>query len=266
MTLGTRRATKPESRMTLGDHFRELRKRLFLAALGIVLGTAAGWLLSDYIFAALQGPIDEIAAEQGREAALNYTDITSAFDLRLKVAFTAGLILSAPVWLYQVWAFLVPGLTRREVKYAFGFIATAIPLFFAGCASGWFILPNVVRLLTSFAPANADALITATNYFDFVLKLIVAIGIGFVLPVFLVVLNFVGVLSGRAILKGWRIAILAIALFAALVTPAADVFSMFLLAIPMTALFFLAAGIGLLHDRRAEKRLARADDELVLSA
>lgn len=256
MALRFRRSKNARERMSLGDHLRELRKRLFITAIAVAAATIAGWFLADYVLAAMQSPIDAIAREQGRDASLNYTDITSAFDLRLKVAFTVGLIVSSPVWLYQVWAFLVPGLTRREVKYAIGFLATAVPLFLAGCASGWLVLPNVVMLLTSFAPSTTDALITATTYFDFVLKLVIAIGIGFVLPVFLVLLNFVGVVSGRSIVKSWRVAVLSIVLFAAFVTPAADIFSMFLLAVPMVVLFFLASLIALLHDRRADRVLS----------
>jgi sec-independent protein translocase protein TatC len=262
MAPQSRRGKDREARMSLGEHLRELRKRLFFTDMGILIGTILGWLLSDYVFVAMQGPIDAIAAEQGRQANLNYTDITSAFDLKLKVAFTVGVIVSSPVWLYQIWSFLVPGLTRAEVKYAVGFIVTAIPLFLTGCAAGWFVLPNVVRLLTGFAPNTTDAFITATNYFDFVLKLVVAIGVGFVLPVFLVVLNFVGVISGRTILKSWRIAVVVIVLFTAIVTPAADIFSMFLLAIPMIILYFVATVISMLHDRRLEKRALNIEVEL----
>jgi len=160
------------------------------------------------------------------------------------------------VWLYQIFAFLVPGLTRKEKRYTFGFFFSAVPLFFSGCATGWFILPHIVELMASFIPAESTSLFDARTYLDFVLKLVIASGIAFVLPVFLVLLNFVGVLSGRAILAGWRWAILAITIFTAIVTPAADVISMFLLAIPMIALYFIAVGIALLHDRRVAKRQA----------
>jgi sec-independent protein translocase protein TatC len=108
--------------------------------------------------------------------------------------------------------------------------------------------------MTSFAPPEDSAFITARAYLDFTIKLMLVVGIAFVLPVFIVLLNFVGVLSAQGILKGWRVAILVIVLFTALATPAADVISMFLLAIPMIALYFAAAGIAAIHDRRAAKR------------
>jgi len=248
--------------MSLGQHLVELRKRLFLAAAGILLGAVAGWMLSDFVWDALREPIYAIINAQQRNAQINYPDITSAFDLKLKISFYVGLIVSSPIWLYQIFAFLVPGLTRTEKAYTFGFFFTAIPLFMAGCAAGWYVLPHVVELMTSFAPSQDSAFINAQNYFDFVLKLVLAIGIAFVLPVFIVLLNFAGVISADSIIKSWRIAILVIVLFTAIATPAADVVSMFLLAVPMVVLYFAAYGIAYLHDRRAAKRARALDEEL----
>jgi sec-independent protein translocase protein TatC len=250
--------------MSLGSHLIELRKRLFIAALAIVLGMVAGYIVSDFVLDALIRPISELAAEQGRDASLNFTDVSSAFDLRIQIAFTVGVVVSSPVWLYQLWAFVMPGLKKKEKRYAIGFVGAAVPLFLAGCAAGWFVLPHMVTLLTGFAPEGTTALLTARSYFDFVLKLVLAIGIAFVLPVFLVLLNFAGVLSAVAILKSWRIAILAITVFTAIATPAADVMSMFLLAIPMVLLYFTAAGIAYLHDRRARRVQQQLDIELAV--
>lgn len=243
-----------EKRMSLGAHLVELRKRLFISAIAIVIGMVAGWLLSDFVWDALRVPIAQIAEEQGREANINYGDITSAFDLKLQIAFFLAVILASPIWLYQVWAFLAPGLTRREKNYGIGFVLSAVPLFLLGAYAGWLILPNIVRLMTSFAPQQDAAFIAARSYLDFTIKLMLVVGIGFVLPVLIVLLNFVGVLTAEAIIKGWRIAVLVIVLFTAIATPAADVLSMFLLAIPMVVLYFAAAGIALIHDRRRAKQ------------
>lgn len=250
--------------MSLGQHLLELRKRLFLAAAGLVVGAVIGWILSEQVWAALREPIYAIIEAQGRTAQLNYPDITSAFDLKLKISFYVGLIISSPVWLYQIFAFLVPGLTRKEKQYTFGFLFTAIPLFLAGCAAGWFVLPNVVGLMTSFAPKEDAALIVAQSYLDFVLKLMIAIGVAFVLPVFIVLLNLAGVISAQSIIKSWRVAILVITLFTAIATPAADVVSMFLLAVPMVVLYFGAYGLAWLHDRRVAKRTLAFEKELGL--
>ncbi len=255
MTAVKDRGKNREKRMSLGAHLIELRKRLFISAIAIVLGMVAGWVLTDlFVWDAIQEPVVRVAEAQGTDTAIVFPTISSAFDLRLQIAFTLGLVISAPVWLYQIFAFLVPGLSTRERKFTFAFFATAIPLFFAGCAAGWFVLPNIVKLMTSFVPGDALSLLTAKEYIDFVLKLVVAIGIAFVVPVFIVLLNFAGVISAAAIIKSWRVAILVIVLFTAIATPSADVISMFMLAIPMIALYFAAWFIASLHDKRVERR------------
>ncbi|MGR2751773.1 twin-arginine translocase subunit TatC [Agromyces arachidis] len=240
--------------MSLGAHLVELRKRLFISGIAILVGAVAGWFLSDFVWDALREPVRQIAEAQARDAEITYPTITGAFDLRLQIAFTLGIVISSPVWLYQVFAFLVPGLTKKEKRFTFGFFFSAVPLFFAGCAAGWFVLPHIVELMTGFVPSEDVSFLDAKIYFDFVLKLVLAIGIAFVVPVFIVLLNFAGVISAASIIKSWRIAILVIVLFTAIATPSADVVSMFLLAVPMIALYFGAWGIAWVHDRRAAKR------------
>lgn len=247
--------------MSLGQHLVELRKRLGWAALAILAASVGGWFLADPVWAALSAPIISVAEEQGREAAISYTTVSEAFDTRLIISITLGIVMASPLWLYQLWAFIVPALHKKERRYAVGFLAAAIPLFLAGCAAGWFILPNIVTLLTSFATDDSQTLLTARVYLDFAAKLVLAIGIGFVLPVVLVMLNFTRVLTGESILKGWRWAILAITAFTAIATPAADVWSMVLLAIPMIGLYFLAAAISVLNDKRVAKREAALNAE-----
>jgi sec-independent protein translocase protein TatC len=238
--------------MSLAEHLRELRKRLVISAIAILVAAVGGFILAPYVIDALRVPINHIAAE--RHATIVYTTVTGAFDLRITIAVTIAIVAASPVWLYQLFAFLVPGLTRRERKYTFGFFFSAVPLFFAGAASGWFVFPRMVQLLTSFSSNQEANYLDARTYYDFVVKLVLAIGVAFVLPVFLVLLNFVGVLSAKAIVGGWRIAILLICVFTAIATPAADVVSMFLLAIPMVLLYFAASLVAWLHDRQATRR------------
>ncbi|MDH6278391.1 sec-independent protein translocase protein TatC [Aurantimicrobium minutum] len=255
------KASRREGKMSLGGHLVELRKRLYFSALFIVIGALLGWFSADFLLSQLREPIFLVASEQGRVATLNYDGITSAFDLKLQIAFTVGIVISSPFWLYQIWAFFMPGLTKREIKYTLGFMLSAIPLFLAGCAAGWYVYPHIVALMTSFAPSDDATIITAKTYFDFVLKLVLVVGVAFVLPVFLVLFNFAGLLSAYSIIKAWRIAVLVITLFTAIATPAADVLSMFLLAIPMVLLYFLAAGIAWLHDRRKTKKVSEYSDD-----
>jgi sec-independent protein translocase protein TatC len=244
--------------MSLGQHLVELRKRLSRAALAIILGAIGGWFLYYPIWPYLEAPVR--AAGKSHEAIINFTSITGAFDIHMQIALTAGIVVSSPVWLYQIFAFLVPGLTRREKKYVFGFVLSAIPLFLAGCAAGWFVFPHIVELMASFVPAGSASFYDAKYYLDFVLKLVIVVGVAFELPVFLVLLNFVGVLSAKTILKGWRWAILAIVIFTAVATPAADVMSMLLLAAPMVVLYFAAVGVSFLHDRAVARRVERQLD------
>jgi len=268
---GRWRAKNADRRMSLGEHLLELRKRLFISAVAIVITAVAafahwGWLsdalelpfpltsLTDVVKAGMQVPIDRIAEDHA--ATIGYTTVSQAFDLHVQIGVTIAILLASPIWLYQIFAFLVPGLTSREKRYTFGFFFTAVPLFLGGGVVGWFLFPHMVELLAGFTPQDAATILDARIYYDFIIKLVLAVGVGFVLPVFLVLLNFVGVLSGRAILKGWRVAILVITLFCAITTPAVDVVSMFLLAIPMVLLYFAAVGIALLHDRIAERRQA----------
>lgn len=270
----------PERRMSLGAHLVELRKRLTRAALGIALGLIVGWAIYDLTWLgnlldpmiagaadllrgagtwqAISGPVVRIAEAMGGDSvALNFTNITGAIDIQFQIALTTGIVLSSPIWLYQLFAFFVPGLTGKEKRYTFGFFFSAVPLFLAGCVAGWFVLPRIVEVMFQFVPEGATTLYDVKYYVDFVLKLMLAVGIAFVLPVFLVLLNFVGVLRGMAILTGWRWAVLAIVVFTALATPAADVLSMVLLAIPMTVLYFAAVGVSLWHDRVTDRRAAR---------
>ncbi|MEO5533536.1 MAG: twin-arginine translocase subunit TatC [Pseudolysinimonas sp.] len=250
--MAASRRRNPEGRMSLGEHLVELRKRLTWAGLAILVGTIGGFFVAEYVWDALREPITKIAADH--DAIINYDSITGAFDVRIQIAIVLGILASSPVWLYQIFAFLVPGLSRKEKGYTFGFFFTAVPLFFAGCFAGWWVFPHIIEVLATFVPPEDASYYNAKYYLDFIIKLVLATGIAFVLPVFLVLLNFVGVLSGVTILKGWRWAILAITLFTAIATPAADVLSMFLLAIPMVVLYFTAVGITVSRDRIIARR------------
>lgn len=241
--------------MSLGEHLVEFRKRLTISAIAIVLGLVVGWILSTKVWEVLRMPIDDLV-DEGREATIAFGDISSGFDTKVQISLFIAVLVASPVWLYQIWAFLAPGLTRREKLYAVGFVGVAVPLFLGGAYAGWLVLPNIVRLLASFQPNEDAFFLNARTYLDFTIKLLLAIGAGFVMPLLLVLLNFMGVLRGKSILKSWRLAILIIILFAAIATPAADLMSMFLLSAPIVVLYFAAAGVAVLHDRRVDKRRA----------
>ncbi|MGB4778309.1 twin-arginine translocase subunit TatC [Microbacterium sp.] len=246
--------------MPLAEHLIELRRRFVIGVLALVVGMVVAWIFTDAIIWAMTEPIRIVAEQRGDEelVTLMYQSITGPFDMRLRISLAVGIIISAPVWLWQLWAFLVPGLTRKEIRYTIGFVCAAIPLFAAGVFVGWLIMPHIVELMASFTPEGTSNVYDSKYYYDFVFKLLLVVGVSFVLPVFLVALNLAGIMSGMAILKAWRIAVLAAAVFAALATPAADIVSMLMLAGILVVLFFAAAGLSMLFDRRRAKRDAAA--------
>lgn len=261
MARRPRAGGNPEKRMSLAQHLVELRKRLTIAAVAILIGAVGGFFLSDWVIELLLLPIRDVSGD--RKIILAYTTLTEQFDLKFQIAFVLSILITSPIWLWQILAFLVPGLTKRERKYTLGFFFSAVPMFLGGAFVGSLIFPHMVALLTSFnGSAFATTNLAARPYYDFFIKLVLAVGVAFVLPVFLVLLNFLGVVSGRSILKSWRIAILVITLFCATATPAADLVSMFILAIPMVVLYFGAVGVALWHDRAAGKREAALEAEL----
>lgn len=248
--------------MNLGGHLKELRKRLFWSALFILGGTVAGWIIFEPVFQVLQGPIVELAAERGINATLNIGTVAGAFDLQLQVSIFLGIMLTSPIWLYNLWAFITPGLKQKERRYTLGFLFSAIPLFAAGCWLAWISLPSFVATLIGFTPTGTANVINANEYILFTIRILLVFGIAFVLPVVLVLLNFAGLLTTKNILNSWRIAVFVIALIAALATPTADPMSMFLVMIPLVALYFLAAAVTAINDKRRAKRDAKIDKEL----
>lgn len=238
--------------MPLLSHLTELRRRVAISAVAVIVGGVAGFTLSDAVIAAAADPLTHT---QGPSmAGLNFTRIGEAFDLRFKIAVTLGIVFASPVWIFQTWAFLVPGLTTRERRAGVTFVGVAVPLFLAGVCFGWLVVPQIVELLTGFAPTGSTTMLTASQYFDFLLKLVVGVGLAFVSPLAVIALNAVGVLSARSIIRGWRVALVIIVIFSAAVTPPADLMSMAIIALPLCLLYAGAAGWTWVHDRRVARR------------
>jgi len=238
-------------------HLRELRKRVFKSALGVLLLAIVGWVFYNQIILKLAQPICGMNGELNdlKECTSLYVSgVLGPLNLQIKVALLVGVILAAPIWLYQIWAFVLPGLKKREKTLAFAFFVGAIPFFAAGVTLGYYILPVAIKVLLGFTPDNLTNLIRFDDYLDFVLRVILLFGIAFELPVFLLALNAAGALTGRAILKPWRVAVFLIFLFVAAFTPTGDPLTMLALALPLCALYFAAGGISLLIDKRREKK------------
>ena len=252
-----------ERRMSLGSHLRELRKRLSWSAGFILAGSVVGWFLFDPVFRILQQPLLDVTERRGIEAIVNFGTVVSAFDLRIQISIFLGVILTSPVWLWNFWAFIAPGLKQKEKRYATGFTVAAVPLFLAGTALAWTSLPGFVVVLIGFTPEGSSNVINASEYIVFAIRILLIFGIAFVMPVVLVLLNFAGLATGRGILKSWRLAVFIIAVVSALATPTAEPMTMFLLMAPLSALYFSAIGIAMANDKRRERKLAKlvgADD------
>ena len=262
-TLRHRR--NPDGRMSLGDHLRELRRRFVIAASAIAIGSVVGWVEYNWLFGQIMAPLRRMAAQRDGLVNINFGGITQPFTVQLQVALFVGVIIASPVWLFQVWGFIVPGLTKREKRTAMAFVGAAAPLFLGGCFLATKVVPKAVEVLLGFTPEGAANLPDAALYLTFVTRFILAFGLAFLLPVFLVGLNVAHVLPGRIMLKGWRIAVILIFVFSAMMTPTPDAWTMLALALPMVALYYIAVGVSLLLDRRRARNkpdwTTVADDE-----
>jgi sec-independent protein translocase protein TatC len=249
--------------MPLIEHLRELRKRVVRSAGAIALCAVVGWIFYTDIITTLAEPVCDLKSAQETGAdncgALYINGVLGPLNLHIKVAILTGLLLAAPIWLYQLWAFVAPALHKREKRNSILFILAATPFFSVGAYFGYSILPLAIKVLFGFTPDALNNLVKFDDYLDFVTRTIFFFGIGFELPVFLVALNLIGAISGKGILRPWRIWVFGITLFVAGFTPSPDPLSMLALALPLITLYFLAGGIALLNDRRRRKKAQRAD-------
>ena len=254
--------------MPLADHLRELRKRLVISMLAVGVGMVVAWFYYDQIFAFIRAPFDDVVAEAkeaGRDMTLAFTGVADPFVMQLKVAAVVGMLMASPVWLYQLWRFITPGLYRHERRWAMGFVAVATPLFLAGAAMAYWVMPKGLEVLLGFTPENIENIISVDRYLSFFLRMMLVFGVGFLLPLLVVSLNLAGVLSFARLASWWRWIVMGVVVFAAAATPTGDPFNLFLLAAPILALMGLAAGVAWANDRRRARRRATqpqwADDE-----
>jgi sec-independent protein translocase protein TatC len=247
------RSKNPERKMSLGGHLKELRNRLFVSAIFIAGGTVAGWYLFDVVYALLKAPIDEAATRHGMTASLNFSNVTGALDLHLQVSIFLGLMMSSPVWLFNLWAFITPALEKKQRRYTIGFVLSSVPLFAAGVWLAWVSFPTFINALLSLSPAGSTNIMNAADYMLFALRLLLVFGIAFVSPAVLVLLNLAGLITAKNIFNSWRLAVVLIAFIAAVATPTADPMSMFVLMVPLAILYFASGAVALLVDRRKAK-------------
>ena len=241
--------------MPLLEHLRELRNRLIKAVLAVLVCTGFAFFFYDELFDFVVAPFESIRqdyADKGANVSVNFGGIGDPFTYALQICAMAGIFASSPVWMYQLWGFVAPGLHRHERRWGLGFVLVSVPLFVGGAALAYVFLPKGFELLIGFNPdpERVANIISLSGYLSFVLRMFLVFGIAFVMPVLLVALNLVGVITGRALLKAWRTVILGTFVFAAVATPSGDPWTMTALAVPMIGLFYVAVLICMLTDRR----------------
>jgi sec-independent protein translocase protein TatC len=239
--------------MSLMEHLQELRMRLFRGALGVVGGLIIGLFIAKPVLSFITRPYCKLpGAPQPCQFVANSPLDPLLLDLR--VALYIGLILGAPVWLYQLWAFIAPGLHRHERRYTYAFVAVATPLFLTGATLAFLVVQKSLRFFLGAATNGYHITVGLQGYFDFVTNMMLLFGAGFEVPLLVVMLNFFGVLSARRLLGWWRIAVFLMFVFGAVVTPTPDPFGMSILAGSMAILYFGAVGVAFINDRRRAKR------------
>lgn len=231
--------------MKITEHLRELRKRLLWSVAGIIIAAIGGWFLVAPVLQWMQQPLVEIAGSQPQ---LNFQTIGAAFDLRIRVSLWLGVLISSPWWIFQIGAFIAPGLKRKEKVYIVTFGLVGVFLFAAGALSGVWVVPKAVAVLNSFTPEGALMLLRADSYITFFMRIVIAFGISCLLPEVLVALNFMGVMKARTMLKGWRWAIVVATIFSAIANPLPTAWPMLIQMTFLTSLYLIAVGISALND------------------
>lgn len=248
--------------MSLADHLRELRYRLIVAVVAVVVASSLAAIWYDELYLVLMRPylvaMELLAASNPN---LNPTTVISGVGtpliLALQICVVAGLVLASPVWLYQLWAFIVPALLAKEKKYALAFLAAAIPLFLLGVLVGYYILPQGISVLLSFTPSSVPItnLLDVNDFLQMMLQLMVIFGLGFLMPVVIIGLNLIGVVKAAVLAKARTYVIFGIFVFGAAATPSTDPFSMLALAVPMSVLYLIAELVCRVNDRRRARTL-----------
>jgi len=254
-------AVGPDGRMALTDHLREFRARLVRSVLVLVVAFVVMLFFYDPLLDFISKPYYDAVATLKNEVdtELVATGIGAGLLLQLKLCGVAAVVVSAPYWIYQVWAFILPGLHPNERKWSRVVAAIAGPLFFGGVALGYYVLPKGIQVLIDFVPQDVTSLVDFGAYFSFVTRMLLIFGVAMEIPFFVILLNLAGVVSGRALGRYRPWIVIGVFVFAAVATPSTDPFSMLMLAIPLQILFIVAEIVARIVDRARGRHDNRTD-------
>ena len=264
--LGFNHRANPQARMPLLEHIRELRNRVIKCAIAVTVGSTAAWFVYPRVWDFIKHPyckaqaatahgsvaaaLAHSAGSLGGSCQLYFTGPWDPLFLRLQISISVGVILSSPVWLYQIWAFIAPGLYRRERRWAYYFVGAAVPLFAIGATIAYFAMTKGLRFLLDLIPPGVTPIITITTYLSYAGAMLLIFGIAFEMPLVFVLLNMAGVLTHERFRKWRRMIIFLVFAFAAIFTPSPDPLSMLMLAVPCVVLVEAAEVFCWLNDRR----------------
>ena len=252
--------------MPLMDHLRELRARIVKAVLAIIVGIVVALVFYDQILDFLAQPYDQIRPDleaKGIDTTLAITGVGGALQFQLKIGLIVGLIGTCPFWLWQLWAFVLPALHRNEKRWALLLTGVGAPLFVAGAALAYVILPKAILVLIGFVPSGWESIVTGKDYLDFIVRMMLVFGVAAEIPLVVVLLNRLGIVSARQLIHARPWIVVGIFVFAAVATPTTDPLTMVFLAAPMTVLYFVSEVIARVTDRRRGRTKAdeTPDDE-----
>jgi sec-independent protein translocase protein TatC len=237
--------------MALSDHLRELRARIIRSTMVVLLAFIVALFFYTDLYQLILDPYEQAKEQlpEGTQSEAVLNGVAAGLTFQLKLCGLAALVVASPYWLYQIWAFIVPGLHPNERKWSRIFAAIAGPLFFAGVAVGYYVLPKAITVLIGFTPDEVTNLVEFTQFFSFISRMLLIFGIAFEIPLFVVMLNLAGVVSGKQLGRYRPWIIIGTFVFAAVGTPSTDPFSMLFLATPMLVLFLIAEVIARIVDR-----------------
>ena len=264
-----KRRENPDGRMPLFDHLRELRNRVVKISLAILVGAAASWAFYTRIWNFLQRPYCQ-AVGYCKKNTLGHTlyvpNVTDGFYLHIKVSVIAGIILTSPIWLYQIWAFVAPGLYSREKRWTYLFLGSAVPLFGLGCYFAYLAMSRGLNFFLSMA-SGLTPFFTADSYLGYWIAMIIGFGLCFEVPLFLVMLNLTRVVTHKRFSKWRRMILFLVFVFAGIASPSPDPITMLLLGGTVAALVEVAEVLMYFNDKRYLRNhpdlyADLADDEL----